>query len=193
MALYIHTAQSKVAELAADPQLRDVSWHKQLTVLQLKLSQLEQAMQYLLTQYQQPGWLYPAIPLIAGTMFEANVAIDTGLLTAINETRSQLDQPGQIGLYTRLVDLRDQWRRMILDFRSSMIQFAGLPSAPIPDDSTMAQLLVALEKGTYDVHTNFKYTFQDKNYKNKLRDEAFLKEVKKKPQLLKCVINPPKK
>jgi len=63
---------------------------------------------------------------------------------------------------------------------------------PTDEEIVFVEDVVALEEGTYDIHTNFKYRFQDKNYRNKLRDEAFIKEVKRKPQLLKAVINLPK-
>lgn len=63
----------------------------------------------------------------------------------------------------------------------------------IPTDEELVGVedIVALLEGRYDVHTNFTYTFQDAAYRNKLRDEAFEKELKKKPFLLKAVINLP--
>jgi len=49
--------------------------------------------------------------------------------------------------------------------------------------------VVALLEGTYDLHTNFKYTFQDKDYKNLMRKKAFEKEYKKRPDLFKIKAN----
>jgi len=64
----------------------------------------------------------------------------------------------------------------------------------IPTDEELVGVedIVAILENRYDVHTNYHYIFEDKNYRNKLRDETFLKEVKKKQFLLKAVINPPK-
>jgi acetate kinase len=49
--------------------------------------------------------------------------------------------------------------------------------------------VVALLEGTYDIHTNFKYTFQEKDYKNLMREKSFEKECKKKPDLSKIKAN----
>jgi len=47
----------------------------------------------------------------------------------------------------------------------------------------MTEDAYALMNGTYDVHTNFTYSFQDKNYRNKARDEALVKDLEKNPEL----------
>ena len=39
---------------------------------------------------------------------------------------------------------------------------------------------MALIEGSYDLHTNFKYTFQDKNYKNLMRERAYEQEYKER-------------
>ncbi len=56
---------------------------------------------------------------------------------------------------------------------------------PTDEELVFVEDVVALLEGTYDLHTNFKYTFQDKNYKNLMRESAFEKECKKKPGLSK--------
>lgn len=162
VAQHIHAANTKISELLADPKLSDVAWHQQLAALHSQLTQFGLALQHLLIQYREPGWLYPAIPLIAGTMYDANSSFDTGLEVSIKETRRNLDDPAQIALYTRLVTVRDLWRRLILDFRSSMIQFAGQPTEPVRDSPAMRDLhtaiqehLVALEANTSQTRYGF--------------------------------------
>jgi acetate kinase len=61
---------------------------------------------------------------------------------------------------------------------------------PTDEELVMVEDTVALLEGRYDVHTKFKYSFQDPAYKNKLREEAFRKEIEKNPQLnaVKAVI-----
>lgn len=137
---HITVAHHQAKALGEDPILRQAPWHPLLVTLELELSQLETKFQGLLDQYSRTGWLYPAIPLIAGTMFEANTRFDTGLNNAIAETGEQLDDPQQQLLYKRLVELRDLWRRLILDFRSHMIQFAGLPGQSLPSHDGMDDL-----------------------------------------------------
>ncbi len=49
--------------------------------------------------------------------------------------------------------------------------------------------VVALLEGTYDIHTNFKYTFQEEDYKNLMRKKSFEKECTKRPDLSKIKVN----
>jgi len=56
---------------------------------------------------------------------------------------------------------------------------------PTDEELVFVEDVVALLEGTYDLHTNFKYTFQDKDYKNLMRKKAFEKECKKRPDLSK--------
>ena len=42
-------------------------------------------------------------------------------------------------------------------------------------------------KGTYDVHTNFKYSFQDPNYVNKAREEGLKSDLQKRPNIAKIL------
>jgi len=56
---------------------------------------------------------------------------------------------------------------------------------PTDEELVFVEDVVALLEGTYDLHTNFKYTFQDPNYKNLMREKAFEKECREKPGLAK--------
>ncbi|GAG51852.1 unnamed protein product, partial [marine sediment metagenome] len=60
---------------------------------------------------------------------------------------------------------------------------------PTDEELVFVEDVVALLEGTYDIHTNFKYTFQEEDYKNLMREEAFVKECKKKPGLFKIKAN----
>ncbi|MGB2579223.1 acetate kinase [Elusimicrobium simillimum] len=63
----------------------------------------------------------------------------------------------------------------------------------IPTDEELVGVedIVAILENRYDVYTKYTYIFEDKNYRNKLRDESFAKEVVKKPFLLKAAVNVP--
>ncbi len=54
----------------------------------------------------------------------------------------------------------------------------------------MTEDTYALLKGTYDVHTNFTYSFQSKGYVNKERLKGLKKDLKKRPGLSKIVATP---
>ena len=62
---------------------------------------------------------------------------------------------------------------------------------PTDEEIVGVQDIVALQAGTYDVYTKFRYIFEDKDYRNSLRDEAFIEEVKKKPFLVNAAVNLP--
>ncbi|MBP5430007.1 MAG: acetate kinase [Elusimicrobiaceae bacterium] len=62
---------------------------------------------------------------------------------------------------------------------------------PTDEEIVGVQDIVALLAGTYDVYTKFRYIFQEKDYRNKLRDAAFIEDVKKHPSLLKAAVNLP--
>ena len=47
----------------------------------------------------------------------------------------------------------------------------------------MTEDAYALMKGTYDVHTNFTYSFQSPDYVNKARAEGLKKELAENPAL----------
>jgi len=56
---------------------------------------------------------------------------------------------------------------------------------PTDEELVFVEDVVALLEGTYDIHTNFKYTFQEENYKNLMREKTFEKECKERPDLFK--------
>ena len=49
---------------------------------------------------------------------------------------------------------------------------------PTDEELVFVEDVVALVEGTYDIHTNFKYTFQEENYKNLMREKSYKKECK---------------
>ena len=59
---------------------------------------------------------------------------------------------------------------------------------PTDEELVITEDAVALIEGTYDVHTNFKYSFEDKNYVNKKRSKALVENLAKKPELKKVIV-----
>jgi len=51
---------------------------------------------------------------------------------------------------------------------------------PTDEELVFTEDVVATIEGRYDVHTKFKYAFEDKGYVNKMRDEAYQRELDKK-------------
>ncbi|MEA4861339.1 MAG: acetate kinase [Sphaerochaeta sp.] len=54
---------------------------------------------------------------------------------------------------------------------------------PTDEELVMTEDAYALMNGTYDVHTNFHYTFEDKEYVNKGRERDLQKNIEKNPEL----------
>lgn len=54
---------------------------------------------------------------------------------------------------------------------------------PTDEELVMTEDAFALMKGTYDVHTNFTYSFQDPKYVNKAREEGLKGDLAKHPEL----------
>lgn len=58
---------------------------------------------------------------------------------------------------------------------------------PTDEELVMTEDAVALVEGTYDVHTNFTYSFQSKNYVNAVRADGLKRDIKKTPELANIV------
>lgn len=54
---------------------------------------------------------------------------------------------------------------------------------PTDEELVMTEDAFALVNGTYDVHSSFKYSFQDADYRNKARDAALVADIAKNPEL----------
>jgi len=57
---------------------------------------------------------------------------------------------------------------------------------PTDEELVMVEDVVTLLNGTYDVHTKFKYSFQDPGYRNGMRDAELEKQIQKKPEMAKA-------
>lgn len=54
---------------------------------------------------------------------------------------------------------------------------------PTDEELVMTEDAFAIMQGTYDVHTNFTYSFQSKDYVNKVRAEGLKRDLEKNPKL----------
>lgn len=54
---------------------------------------------------------------------------------------------------------------------------------PTDEELVFTEDVVAILEQKYDVHTNFTYSFQNKNYRNAMRDKQFQKECEINPEL----------
>ncbi|MDE5899709.1 MAG: acetate kinase [Treponemataceae bacterium] len=61
---------------------------------------------------------------------------------------------------------------------------------PTDEELVMTEDAYALMKGTYDVHTNFTYSFQNPAYINKAREEGLKDDLKKRPHIADVIVRP---
>jgi acetate kinase len=61
---------------------------------------------------------------------------------------------------------------------------------PTDEELVMTEDAYALMKGTYDIHTKFKYSFEDKAYVNKARAEGLKGDLAKNPALAEIIARP---
>jgi acetate kinase len=62
---------------------------------------------------------------------------------------------------------------------------------PTDEEMVMTEDTAALLEKRYDVHTRFTYSFQDKNYRNHLREAALKEELAKNPSLQSIILDVP--
>lgn len=62
---------------------------------------------------------------------------------------------------------------------------------PTDEEIVMAEDTYALLLGRYDLHTKFTYSFEDPNYKNKIRQQALAEELRQNPALASILALPP--
>ncbi len=62
---------------------------------------------------------------------------------------------------------------------------------PTDEELVMTEDTHALMEGTYDVHTNFTYSFQLPEYRNKSRDACVDQDIEKRPGLAEIIVTTP--
>ncbi|MEA3486025.1 MAG: acetate kinase [Candidatus Aerophobetes bacterium] len=62
---------------------------------------------------------------------------------------------------------------------------------PTDEEIIFVEDAVAILEGRYNVHTKFRYSFEDPGYRNKMRDEEFARECEKNPALTQLVAKIP--
>jgi diguanylate cyclase (GGDEF)-like protein len=88
---------------------------------------LEELIGSLMELRQDPNWVYPMLPYIRGTLVESHTEFITDIDIAITETLAS-DTKASRKLALELIELKDRWQEMILNFRAVIIRFAGLNS-----------------------------------------------------------------
>jgi acetate kinase len=91
----------------------------------------------------------------------------------------------------------DQKKNALAMCRNAEFDITGLGSKvkifiiPTDEELVMTEDTVALINGTYDVHTNYHYYFENHDYVNRARAEGLQRDLEKKPWLKDIVARIP--
>jgi acetate kinase len=91
----------------------------------------------------------------------------------------------------------DQKKNALAKCRNAELDITGPGSKvkvfviPTDEELVMTEDAYALVAGTYDVHTNYHYFFENRNYRNKAREEGLVRDFEKKPWLKDIVAKLP--
>ena len=91
----------------------------------------------------------------------------------------------------------DQEKNKLAKCRNAELDITGKGSKvkvfviPTDEELVMTEDAYALMKGSYDVHTKYKYFFQDRGYVNKARAEGLERDLAKKPYLKEIIAKLP--
>jgi len=117
-----------------------------LEVLRNRLSLLSDKVQYLLVRRQNPNWVYPLLPYINQKLLEPNNTFETEASLALDEIAEDDGRPYASELFGHFDQVRDLWRRKILNFRAVIIRFAGLNNVDVtPQETNVDRLNAAIE------------------------------------------------
>ena len=122
-------AERLVQELANHAYISDIRFHDNILALQLRFEELSAVITDLLKKREDPNWVYPALPYINNKLLTPNVEFETAADQALHEIAEQDGRSYASEMFGRFDEVRDLWRRKILDFRAVVIRFAGLNEA----------------------------------------------------------------
>jgi len=128
------------------------------------------------------GAYYAALGRVDAVVFTAGVGEMSALLRSkvlegLEELGIKLD-PRRNGLS------RTREAETLISAPGSKVKVFVIPT---DEELVMTEDTYALLQGTYDVHTNFTYSFQSREYVNKERAESLARKLKEKPELKEII------
>lgn len=136
-------ARQELATLAANPAIDTAGLSQQVQRLRETVSLLTEKVQYLVVQRQDPNWIYPLLPFINQKLLEPNNRFESAAALALREIAENDGRAYASRLYGEFDQVRDLWRRKVLNFRAVVIRFAGLN---IADKTPQEQNIVYLDQ-----------------------------------------------
>ncbi|HOC52896.1 MAG TPA: acetate kinase [Caldisericia bacterium] len=134
------------------------------------------------------GAYYFALEHVDAIIFTAGV----GEMSSVIRGRT-LDGLEEVGI------VYDKRKNEISKTRNAETEITGEGSKvrifviPTDEELVFVEDTVALLEGKYDIHTNFRYSFEEPDYLNPAREEAIKSELEKKPELGEIIVRSPRK
>ena len=134
------------------------------------------------------GAYYFALEHVDAIIFTAGV----GEMSSVIRGRT-LDGLEEVGI------VYDKRKNEISKTRNAETEITGEGSKvrifviPTDEELVFVEDTVALLEGRYDIHTNFRYSFEEPDYLNPAREEAIKSELEKKPELGEIIVRSPRK
>jgi len=122
----LHAAGELTNSLITNPELKDAKLLPQITDLKQRLDDYTAKVDELIKKREDPNWVYPVLPYINSKLLIPNVEFETAVDQALHEIASSDGRSYASPLYGDFDEVRDLWRRKILNFRAVVIRFAGL-------------------------------------------------------------------
>lgn len=122
----LEQAKQELTTLVAHPVIDQANLSLRMQLLGQHLEDLAADIMTLIEKRQDPNWVYPALPYIAQKLLDPNIEFETAAEQALHEIAQRDGAPYASPLYGAFDEVRDLWRRKILNFRAVLIRFAGL-------------------------------------------------------------------
>jgi acetate kinase len=90
---------------------------------------------------------------------------------------SGLEEMGMVLDPERNEAAKNRNHEFVISADSSKVKMFVIPT---DEELVFTEDVVAIIEGRYDVHTNFKYSFESPDYRNQMRDESYQRDLDKK-------------
>jgi len=126
IAQHLDAAKQLTNLLVTNPDLTNAQLLPQIMELEQRLAKFTTKVNELILQREDPNWVYPVLPYINSKLLLPNIEFETAADQALSEIADTDGRSYASEMYGRFDEIRDLWRRKILNFRAVVIRFAGL-------------------------------------------------------------------
>lgn len=150
----LHKAETLLLELAARSDISEPGFRDNILTLQQRFQTLAAGITELQQKRVDPNWVYPALPYINNKLLTPNIEFETAADLALIEIAQADGRSYASALYGRFDEVRDLWRRKILNFRAVIIRFAGLNEPDrTPEEANIDKLHEVIEQKLDELET----------------------------------------